>query len=112
MGCPRLRDEAYDPERLEEQLEAAAAEFAREKNEVDPARGRVEISPILRWFSGDFEAYSRERPGLRAKLGRQGELAGGVAFLARYAEPKSRDFLLSGEYKLVVGSYDWSLNER
>lgn len=55
-GCPRLPRKAFRPATLEAELDAAAREFCNDPNQIrlDPARRRVEISEIFRFFTGDF----------------------------------------------------------
>ena len=60
-GCPRLPQVAFDPEKLDEQLDAGIAGFVAEKRNVsiDDAARTVTFSKILDWFSGDFIAYEK-----------------------------------------------------
>jgi len=63
LGCPKLRREAYTPERLEEQLEDGARYFINEPRnlEVDAARQRVTLSKIFDWYDEDFEKYVKAK---------------------------------------------------
>ncbi|QDV59251.1 DUF547 domain-containing protein [Rosistilla oblonga] len=56
IGCPRLLNEAYVPDRLQEQLQLNAKDFfARSQNfRYDPANRRMQLSSILDWFGEDF----------------------------------------------------------
>ena len=60
-GCPRLPQVAFDPEKLDEQLDAGMTGFVAEKRNVsiDDAAKTVTFSKILDWFSGDFIAYEK-----------------------------------------------------
>jgi len=60
-GCPRLPRFAFDPEKLDEQLDAGMTGFVAEKRNVsiDDAARTVTFSKILDWFSGDFIAYEK-----------------------------------------------------
>lgn len=55
-GCPRLRKEAYLPERLEHQLTDNALHFFGSTNRfrISLLHRAVEISPILEWYGEDF----------------------------------------------------------
>jgi len=58
-GCPRLPQVAFDPEKLDQQLDAGMTEFVGEKRNctVDDATKTVTYSKILDWFSKDFIGY-------------------------------------------------------
>ncbi|HMQ49277.1 MAG TPA: DUF547 domain-containing protein [Saprospiraceae bacterium] len=89
-SCPRLRNEAYVAERLEEQLDDAMRSFIN-----DPMRNRVstykaELSQIFSWFSGDFK---QNADSIRE-------------YINRYATEK-----LSENGKITHIDYDWQLND-
>ena len=56
LGCPRLPREAFEPSRLDAQLDAAATEFVEEERNVsvDASRRTVTLSKIFDWFEKDF----------------------------------------------------------
>ena len=56
ISCPRLRDEAYLPDTLDQQLDAAMREFARSDQHVavDHKQQEVALSAILKWYREDF----------------------------------------------------------
>lgn len=60
-GCPRLPKVAFDPEKLDEQLDEGMKGFVAEKRNVaiDDAVKTVTLSKILDWFSGDFVGYEK-----------------------------------------------------
>ncbi len=91
VSCPRLRNEAYTPEQLEEQLSDQARYFLTNtvKNKIaDPQQ--VELSKIFSWFKGDFTDS-----GLSL-----------IEFLNQYAPIQ-----ISKEAKINHLDYDWNLNE-
>lgn len=111
VGCPPLRSEVYRGERLEAQLEDQARAFLADKGKfgLDPDAGRVFLSPIFKWFGGDFvgrwggaEAYGTRTPEDRAVL----------RFIAGRVSAKERAYLEMGGYALEYLDYDWSLNEK
>ena len=61
-GCPRLLNEAYTAERLEEQLELNARDFfAQQQNfQAEAAAKQVRLSAILQWFGEDFGDNEQE----------------------------------------------------
>lgn len=98
LGCPPLRAEAYAGERLDQQLDEQAREFLLQspgKNRVDVAARTVYLSPIFRWFRGDF---APSEPAL-------------LQWIARFF-PAGADaeFLRSGRARIKWTEYDWSLN--
>ena len=58
IGCPRLLNEAYGPERVQQQLESNAKDFFRRRQNFrhDPAGKRFHFSEIVSWFATDFGA--------------------------------------------------------
>jgi hypothetical protein len=62
-SCPRLPQEALDPEKLDRQLDAAMAEFVGEKRnvDIDDASKTVTLSKIFDWFSKDFVRYEKAK---------------------------------------------------
>jgi hypothetical protein len=109
-SCPPLRWEPYAGEKLDGQLEDQIVRFLGhdEKFRLDRERGRVELSPIFKWFGNDFvAAYEPDRgfegrePGRRAVL----------HFIALHLEGPDKEFLEQGDYEIDYLDYDWSLNE-
>lgn len=94
-SCPLIN--FYSAERVEEELDMAAAVFINGPEvEVRAAEGRVLLSPIFKWYSPDFG-------------GREGVLA----TVARYLNPGTgRDYLLEKgqQVKIAWKEYDWRLN--
>ncbi|HOY34074.1 MAG TPA: DUF547 domain-containing protein [Piscinibacter sp.] len=105
IGCPALREEAFDAARLDAQLDEQALRFMsdRTRNRYDAAAGRLQVSKIFDWFGEDF------------RLGHRG-IASLPAFLARYAEvladaPADRERIRSGQAGIGFLDYDWKLND-
>ncbi len=89
-SCPRLRDEAYVPERLDEQLDDAMRQFINDPRRNKISRDQAQISEIFKWFSGDFK-----------------EDAGSVReFINRYAEEP-----IGANVEIGYVEYDWRLND-
>ena len=95
-GCPPLRNEAYVGVRLNEQLNDQGKQFLAEtaKNRVEAAEHTVYLSPIFKWYAGDFEKKS-------------GSV---LAALKPYWPAKP----VAGyeEFEIRYTGYDWSLNEQ
>lgn len=97
-GCPSLRAEAYVGSRLNDQLDEQGRGFigTREKNRVDVAARTLHLSPIFKWFAGDFEAAAGSVP----------------AFVAAFLPDELRPAVRAGGFTISYTEYDWSLNER
>ena len=99
IGCPRLLNEAYTPERLESQLAENTRDFfARQRNfQVDLASRKVRVSSILDWFGEDFGPTPRKA----------------LASLAKYVpDGATRKLLASADFSVSYLDYDWSLNKQ
>jgi hypothetical protein len=90
-SCPALRNEAYRGAELDRQLDEQARQFLHDprKNRVDTATRTLWLSPIFKWYRGDFEASGGSLPG----------------YLTRYLGDV-------GDYDVEFLDYDWSLNDR
>ena len=109
VGCPPLRQEAFQASRIEEQLEDQATRFARIPLQVRLDRGKkiLYVSKIFSWFGADFIGnYSWKGPG-RLDAGERAVLA----FLHRHLPPEERSFLESTPVRIRYLDYDWHLNE-
>ena len=98
VGCPRLLNEAYTAEALNDQLTRNAKVFFQLKRNfsVDSSSRTVYLSSILDWFGADFGANTQAQ--LKA--------------IAPYAPQSSRQLLESGSVRVKYLSYDWALNDQ
>ncbi|MCU0758800.1 MAG: DUF547 domain-containing protein [Steroidobacteraceae bacterium] len=106
VGCPALRPEAYRADRLDAQLEDQTRRFLRDRsrNRFDAAPTPVaRISPIFRWYRGDFEAGHRGVASLEAFLALRAEA------LADTAGDRAR--VASGRFSIRYTDYSWALND-
>jgi thiol-disulfide isomerase/thioredoxin len=108
-SCPLLRKEAFDPQKLEGQLESASTQFVNDGKDVmvDDAKKEVVMSKIFEWYSDDFVAFTKQR----AKV----DVAGVVDFALLYAkEPLSAKLkdAKAKSYKVVFRDYDWNVNNQ
>ncbi|HZI32771.1 MAG TPA: DUF547 domain-containing protein [Candidatus Binatia bacterium] len=98
-GCPPLRNEAYVATRLDKQLNDQARQFLanRNKNRVDQTAHVIYLSPIFKWYAGDFEKN-----------------AGSVLKFIKPFWPDSERAELekagSDNFQIEYTDYDWSLN--
>ncbi|MGE0707044.1 MAG: DUF547 domain-containing protein [Planctomycetota bacterium] len=96
-GCPPLRNEAYQPGRLDAQLDANVRTWLK-----SPTRGlRLEgdtlyLSSIFEWFGKDFG---------------DGTTAAHLKWIARFVDDGGLEAkLLSGKLRVKSMDWDWSLN--
>lgn len=104
IGCPALRGEAYDSARLDAQLDDQAQRFLSDRSRNHLEGGTLRVSPIFKWYRGDFEQGWRGANALGA-------------FLALYADaigltPAQTQALREGTLPIDFLDYDWRLNAR
>lgn len=97
VGCPRLRNEAYTADHLEEQLADNARDFFRRPKNFRVGReGTLYVSSILDWFGSDFGRTQAER----------------FAYLKPYLPPSAQSIALDPNTAIQYIDYDWSLNDQ
>lgn len=102
IGCPALRNEAYNGEQLDKQLEEQAQDFLRDSTRNFAKGDRVNLSSIFKWYRGDFEAGWRDTYELSEFLLLY---ANELSLTAEQAEALETDDL---DIKFL--DYDWNLN--
>jgi hypothetical protein len=75
-SCPPIG--VYDAERIDAQLDLAAASFVANDVEIDSRAGVVRLSAIFRWYAGDFGGRAGVIAFLKERLP-EGEGATGCA---------------------------------
>lgn len=98
QGCPKLRNEAFVAERLEEQLEdqTRAVHAGDRWFRFDAETGRVGLTQLYDWYGGDFV-----------------QQGGSVEHFAAQYSPELRDALDSEQETAIEWlDYDWSLNQQ
>jgi hypothetical protein len=89
ISCPVLRNEAYAPEQLDQQLEEQTYLFINESTRNKITADRVELSMIFQWFQSDF---TNEKT-----------LEG---FINQYASPQ-----IGSAARIRFLEYNWQLNQ-
>lgn len=89
VSCPKLQNEAFTADKLEEQLTNATKEFLADTSKNELSKDRIKISKIFKWFKKDFE--------------QNGSL---IDFLNRYSEVQ-----ISPNAKKSYTDYNWDLND-
>ena len=98
-GCPRLLNRAYRTGDLEQQMRENSWNFFADprKLEYDPVTGRLNLSPILKWYAKDFGESERDV----------------LETIAPYLPDRvTRGRPGSGGLRMGYLDYDWSLNEQ
>ena len=97
IGCPRLLNEAYMPDKLEQQLVTNTKDFfSRSQNmQVDTNAKTIKLSKIMEWYGTDFGA----------------DVSAQISALEKYWPAADVQAIGAGGYS--VGGYlpyDWNLN--
>jgi len=113
ISCPDLRNEAYTPGRLEEQLINASINFVNNPDKgvyVNEQRKKVKFSKIFKWFGDDFiNNYGSNKLFNNYSLKENAVLN----FTSDYLESEEiKEYLMSNKLKIGYLSYDWHLNEQ
>ncbi len=99
-SCPPLRSEAYEGDKLDEQLDDQGRLFLTDssKNRFDTGGRAAQISKIFSWFAKDFG----------------GENAAVLKFIAEFLPEDAADKVKAnpGAWTTRYTDYDWSLNEQ
>lgn len=96
-SCPKQISEAYDPARMEQQLDEGARQFINDptRNRFDAVEKIAHLSMIFDWFKDDFMAHG-------------GSV---LQYVARYVnDPALARELETGRYTIKYLDYDWRLN--
>ena len=98
VGCPKLRNEVYRAEWLEEQLDDQT-QYANTHERwfrFDPDKGIVHLTKLYKWYGGDFE-----------------QVAGTVLdYAARYSPQLKQALDAERKPNIRWLNYDWSLNSK
>lgn len=97
-SCPKLPDEAFLPDRLEEQLDREARRFVSEPRnvQIDATAGVARLSTIFLWYADDF-------------TNDKGEPINPLAWINLYRAP---DAQVDTNLRVEFFDYDWTLNDK
>lgn len=109
-GCPPLRQEPYDGDRLEMQLQDQTERFLNHPQgfRLDQANQKVYLSLIFQWFGQDWQKSFQPPQGFQGNDQEKAVLN----FIGNYLSPPEQTFLQNGEYQVQYFDYDWSLNQQ
>jgi hypothetical protein len=112
LGGGRLRSEAFNGARLEQQLTDVAAEAVDRKElaRVDSVAEVLSISPMFSWREAAFTtAYADKAP---APFASRSPLERSVlALLAPHLLTSEREYLEKNSFKVQFHDFDWRLND-
>jgi hypothetical protein len=102
IGCPALREEAYTGEMLETQLQQQTIRFISDSSRNFAKRNTLNLSPIFKWYKGDFEKGFKGATNL-------------YQFLMLYANElklnaAQQQALKNDDMKINFLDYNWDLN--
>ncbi len=97
-GCPRLLNEAYSAERLEDQLSRNTLAFFADstKCSADAVQNELHLSLILNWFATDFGAST---PAVLQRI-------------VNWLPEPARAVAQSKSVRVKYLDYDWNLNDQ
>jgi biopolymer transport protein ExbD len=98
IGCPRLLNQAYTAEKLEDQLVTNSTDFfSRSQNlQIDNKNATLKLSSIMSWFGSDFGESTSEQ----------------IKKVAKYFPEDAKSLIRKGGYSVGYLSYDWDLNSQ
>ncbi|CCH02979.1 hypothetical protein FAES_4980 [Fibrella aestuarina BUZ 2] len=91
-SCPRLRNEAYEPSRLDAQLDDQASDFINNPGKNSITAKQASLSKIFDWYGGDFKKMKNMTV---------------PQVINKYSKTKITD-----DTKISYQTYDWGLNEQ
>jgi hypothetical protein len=94
IGCPRLLNEAYVPEQLEQQLAKNTIDFFSRPQNLQVGNGVLSLSEIISWFGSDFGPTQQQQ----------------MQTLSPYFPRAAQSLVASGNYRIQFLNYDWGLN--
>lgn len=111
MGCPPLRNEFFDVEKIDQQLDDQIRDFIANpsKFKIDHNAHVVHLSSIFKWFGEDFLAGYGDKPSV--PWGSPEEKAV-MAYLKPFLSDQDWTSLKDGTYEVKYLDYDWALNEQ
>jgi len=98
IGCPRLLNEAYTSDKIENQLKTNSTDFfSRSQNlQVDAAKSKISLSTIMSWFATDFGDTTAKQ----------------IETVAPYFPDHAKKIVTKGKFSVDYLDYNWKLNER
>jgi len=112
LGSGRLSSEAYDGDRLQDQLFRIRKEFVSEQTmlKIDRTAEVISVTPIVSWHEAEFvEAYDKGATGPLAQ--RSPVERAIVDFIAPHLLSLEKDLVQKNTFKVSYHPFDWRLND-
>ncbi len=102
IGCPALREEAYNSENLEQQLEQQTRRFLSDSSRNHHKNNILYLSSIFKWYREDFDKANKNTTRL-------------AQFILQYADAlkltsDQQNSLLNDKMTFKFLDYNWDLN--
>ena len=112
IGGGRLRSEAYDPKRIDQQLDDVAAEALRRKElvRIDVMNNQVSLSPLFSWREPVFVAAYADKAHPIFKERSAVERAA-LGMIQPHIVTSEAEFLEKNTFNVVFHPFDWRLND-
>ena len=94
IGCPRLLNEAYVKERLEDQLIINSTDFFSRPQNLKVSQGTLHLSKIIEWYGKDFGNSTQAQ----------------IQAMNPYFPTEAQALVARGGFRIQYLSYDWNLN--
>jgi len=101
-SCPVLRNEPFQPETLDQQLDDAARRFIRQQENVWMRGDVLFLSKIFDWYEKDFIQQLQREGATNPKL---------ADYVARYLPEDEARRVREQSPRVEFYRYDWSLND-
>jgi Protein of unknown function, DUF547 len=112
IGGGRLRSEAFDAARLEQQLEKVAAESLTRKEvvRVDPVNNELSVSALFSWREPSFVSSLADKadPTFRERSPLERAVLG---LIEPYLVRSEAEFLEKNTFRMTFSVFDWRLND-
>ena len=105
VGCPRLPQEAFTPERLDAQLDRETRRFLAEARNVTLAGDVLSLSQLFEFYTEDFTAFERAQ----GASGTEPELL--LSYVNRYRAAEQK-LTPPRPFNVAFFPYDWTLNRQ
>ena len=114
-SCPKLQRFAYAGPELDTQLQRALQEFIANPAKglkVDPQQNRIYLSPIFKWYAGDFTGNTGGTGQFFARA--EAYVSGGnvLEYVKQHAPEEAAHYINEKHPTVEYFNYDWSLNSQ
>ena len=112
IGSPRLKSEAYTPEKLDAQLTTMVNELVTNRDLVfvDVSNERLSVNPLFSWREDIFaKSLDGKAPAIYASRSPLERAV--LALIDPALVPNEAEFLRKNTFRMVFHDFDWKLND-